>query len=409
MKHLKLLFIALLLPSLVLVAGCGGGSSSPASPGPSSLTVTSTGATLTPNAAVQMVFDPGAVTGPTTVTVAAVTPTVAVPQGDGLLPGTAFDFGPTGTQFAKPVHVTITYDPSKLAVGTDLTTLKLYTIKNGAWGQDGITSTTVNAATHTLTADISHFSTYGAMGTVINQFAGTYSGTYRGSGPQGIFGGTVTTLTVNTDGTLTVSADGGAETGTGTVSPTGQTTLTTTGSGSSQGGGAFTFSGAFQITGGIPTASGTFKDSVGDSGSWNISQSSTASAAFNLGGTTWRVSSYSGAAVVPTCPGTATTPEGTVVDCGSDDHTTFNTDGTFISVGIGGTGQNYTTLGTWSQIGNVVTQTFQSETPTDPTNPVQYPVTYSETITVVDSTHFTVPLPPAPGETSTLTAHLTKE
>ena len=276
-----------LIATTVLIGGCGGGGggsspTSPAAPTQFTQTVSTTGATAQTVAPSQypnlkLVFDPGSLGGAGTLplTVQSVTPAVSAPQGQGVAPGTTFDFGPTGTTFTTPVHVTVTYDPTKLAPGTQQSTLKLETLQNGAWSTSGITNNAVNTTTHTITADVSHFSTFGALATIINQFAGTYSGTYQGSGPGGAFIGTVDTLTVNADGTLTAVGDGGQETGTGTVSPTGLTTLTANGTGGTTTGVSFTFAGAFQLQNGVASASGTFTTSQNEHGTWTVTRGGT--------------------------------------------------------------------------------------------------------------------------------------
>jgi Tol biopolymer transport system component len=78
--------------------------------------------------------------------------------GTGVLGATAFDFGPSGTQFAVSATLTLTYSPTQLPAGVDEADLRLYTLIDGQWTLVPGSAVDVNA--NTVTGDISHFSVY---------------------------------------------------------------------------------------------------------------------------------------------------------------------------------------------------------------------------------------------------------
>lgn len=269
---------------------------------------------------------------------------------------------------------------------------------------------TQNTTTHIFTVvdtknnagHITHGVVTLGLAPIATPLAGAYSGAFTASD-----GSTATgTITITATGVVTGTASNGTTAFSGYVDNSQNIYL------------SFTSGSVFMnAVGGLSLNGSSLSGTLQQTGSDGSSKTQTAAFTktttantINLAGTTWRVSSYSGAVDISTCPGKATDAYGTVVDCGSNDHTTFNTDGTLVYVGLGGDSQTiYTTTGTWSQNANSVTITYQAETPSDPTSPAQFPVTFSESITVVDATHFTVQLPGAPGDTGIVIAHLTKE
>src|SRR5882762_2970543 len=79
--------------------------------------VSSTGGTLNvESGAVQIVFPADALASNTNVSVAVSNAFAADPR---VIKGTPFDFGPTGTNFAKPIVLKIKYDPANLLSGTE--------------------------------------------------------------------------------------------------------------------------------------------------------------------------------------------------------------------------------------------------------------------------------------------------
>ena len=91
-----------------------------------------------------------------TVTPAALPP--ADLAGTGVLGATAFDFGPSGTQFAVPATLSLSYVPAQLPAGVDEADLRLYTLVGGRWSL--VPGSGVDVDANTVTGDISHFSVY---------------------------------------------------------------------------------------------------------------------------------------------------------------------------------------------------------------------------------------------------------
>lgn len=91
---------------------------------------------------------------------------VANPQPDArLAPGTAYDFGPTGTTFSAPVTLAIRYDPALLAAGTNQAQLRVHRLVGTTWTP--LPGSSVNTATHVVSGATSSFSTYAVLEVVI--------------------------------------------------------------------------------------------------------------------------------------------------------------------------------------------------------------------------------------------------
>src|ERR1017187_2015379 len=100
---------------------------------------------------VTLTFPAGALA---TATQISVTP-IANPVTSGLLyTGTAYELGPTGTQFAVPVMLSIPY--ASLPPGVDPSLLRLYTLSGTTW-QKALISW-VDTSARTVVASIDHFS-----------------------------------------------------------------------------------------------------------------------------------------------------------------------------------------------------------------------------------------------------------
>ena len=108
--------------------------------------------------AVTMVFPAGAVATPTTITVQPTT--IPQPRYPAAVPGTTYDFGPTGTVFAQPVQVTIVYAPPQVPAGTDPATMQISKSTTAGW--NGLT-TSVDTTARTVTANLGGFSTYAVV------------------------------------------------------------------------------------------------------------------------------------------------------------------------------------------------------------------------------------------------------
>ncbi|MGD1117856.1 MAG: CARDB domain-containing protein [Dehalococcoidales bacterium] len=77
--------------------------------------------------------------------------------------GLAYSFGPAGATFNPPITFTWTYDPATLPDGVDEASLDIayYDTSTGSWVTlHGV----VNTTNHTITAQVSHFSTFAIIG-----------------------------------------------------------------------------------------------------------------------------------------------------------------------------------------------------------------------------------------------------
>lgn len=77
---------------------------------------------------------------------------------DGAVEGTAFDFGPDGQEFAEPVTLTVHYGQDQ--DDEDEANLAIHLLRDGVWEK---VPSTVNTDENVLTAEITHFSVYGAV------------------------------------------------------------------------------------------------------------------------------------------------------------------------------------------------------------------------------------------------------
>jgi hypothetical protein len=88
-----------------------------------------------------------------------VVPATNLPSGGpNPIPGTAWDFGPDGLVFDKPVTMTIKYDPANLPQGTDESELRIHKLVNGSYVQ--VDAGSVDVVNHTLSAPVNGFSIY---------------------------------------------------------------------------------------------------------------------------------------------------------------------------------------------------------------------------------------------------------
>lgn len=115
------------------------------------------GTASTAGGAVLVTFPAGALTTAKTITIA---PAVNPPANPLLVPGTAFDFGPSGT-FAQPVTITISYAGTTVPAAVDPATLRLHRLTAGVWV--ALPGSTVNVSTKTVTGQTTSFSTYAVL------------------------------------------------------------------------------------------------------------------------------------------------------------------------------------------------------------------------------------------------------
>jgi hypothetical protein len=83
------------------------------------------------------------------------------PSARRLMPGTVYELGPSGIQFATPVTIAIKYDPSKILPDSPESGLQLYEALNGAW--QVVPGSSVDPSTKTVSGAVSHFSIYGIL------------------------------------------------------------------------------------------------------------------------------------------------------------------------------------------------------------------------------------------------------
>jgi hypothetical protein len=164
---------------------------------------------------VSIVVPAGAVPGNLALTVAP-----ANNAGATVIPGTAYDFGPTGTQFTQQVTIRIAYGTAQLPQGSDPTLLRLHLLDNNAWTP--VAGSTVDGQTRMVSGATTHFSGYAIalipapVATVDITPAGPFSlvvGATRQltATPKGASGGSLdrpVTWTSSADGIATVSTAG---------------------------------------------------------------------------------------------------------------------------------------------------------------------------------------------------------
>ena len=148
------------LLSVVLLAllSCGPDTRSPFEPEPEEVLEEGTALVFDfQDGPVTLSVPAGALTEPTVLTVE---PTSEVPAGTSALPGTVFDFGPDGTQFAEPIEITVSYDPADVPEGVPEASLRLFVLADGIWE---VLDGSVDTAAKTITGFTDHFSTFGTF------------------------------------------------------------------------------------------------------------------------------------------------------------------------------------------------------------------------------------------------------
>jgi len=90
-----------------------------------------------------------------------IVPSAAFANDPRVVKGTAFDFGPTGTNFAKPVSIRVKYDPANLPPGTEEGALQIHLSVSSGW--QAVEGSAVDMTAKVVTANVSHFSTYAIL------------------------------------------------------------------------------------------------------------------------------------------------------------------------------------------------------------------------------------------------------
>ena len=141
-----------LLLLFVVSQACGGGDDGdPSGPPPGALPneVGATGGTVQlESGAVSLVFPPGAVSSTIQVTATATTG----PTNNLVVSGSVYDLGPDGTQFANPVTLTLTFDPSALPGSVQEEELRLHRAVGDAWEE--VAGSTANPSANTVSGPI---------------------------------------------------------------------------------------------------------------------------------------------------------------------------------------------------------------------------------------------------------------
>jgi N-acetylneuraminic acid mutarotase len=109
---------------------------------------------VTSDGLVALAVPAGAVAGPTDLVVVNAS---SFPVGAGAW-SAPVDLGPTGTTFAAPVILTLSYDPTQLPPGVPASALGVYVSDGTGW--ELVPGSTLNAVDNTVSVPISHFSTY---------------------------------------------------------------------------------------------------------------------------------------------------------------------------------------------------------------------------------------------------------
>lgn len=132
----------------------GSGSPPPPPPPPAGTTIGAAGGTVTStDGNAVLTFPAGALASNVAITTAAMTDPPASP---GLLTALAYDFGPSGSQFAQPVTITMHYQPSQVPVGISPIFLRLFLRNGSTW--DSVPGSAVDTVAHTVTGTTTHFS-----------------------------------------------------------------------------------------------------------------------------------------------------------------------------------------------------------------------------------------------------------
>ena len=199
----------------VTVLGCGSSGTSENMEMTSAVVGTSGGMLASSDGTLQVVIPPGALSNDVMVTIA---PTPS--PGAGSL-GKVYEIGPTGTQFATPVTLTLDYSAVSLA-GTDPSMLRVATFAAGSW--QILSGASVDMQGRTVSGTTTHLSPYGittaASGAMCATVAGGmscggFTGGVDASAPAGSSGpapngGVAAAFISDSAGGSVAASDGGA-------------------------------------------------------------------------------------------------------------------------------------------------------------------------------------------------------
>jgi hypothetical protein len=117
------------------------------------------GTVTTTDGTVALAVPAGALSTQTTITIAKTADPVS---SEHVVGGTVYEFGPSGTQFAQPITMTLAYDTAALPDATDPASLRIGTLVGDKWEPitEGLIIDSVN---HKVSAKVSHFSAYAVV------------------------------------------------------------------------------------------------------------------------------------------------------------------------------------------------------------------------------------------------------
>ena len=181
---LRLAFVT--ASTAALLGACGGSSTT-------SATIGATGGTVTGSNGTSVTIPAGALSQNTLITVTTESNTIDITNTK--LVGPVYRFGPEGTQFAVPVTVTVSYEPSALPSGTAASSIVMMTAPASSTDYTALT-TTIADSTH-VSAQTPHFSDFVAtVATTVGPDQGVVvhdqgsSGSTDLAGPNGDLGAT---------------------------------------------------------------------------------------------------------------------------------------------------------------------------------------------------------------------------
>ena len=119
------------------------------------------GTAATPDGKARVDVPSGALSDSTILSVVPAADSLLPSPGPGYVTGSAYQYRPDGTQFAKSVRITIVYDPANVPSGASETSIRLHTVQNGQWVP--VSGSTVDTSLHSVTGQTTHFSVYGAV------------------------------------------------------------------------------------------------------------------------------------------------------------------------------------------------------------------------------------------------------
>jgi len=119
------------------------------------------GTAATPDGKARVDVPSGALSDSVVLSVAAAPDSLLPSASDGRLVGPAYEYRPDGTQFSKPVWITIVYDPANVPAGAPESSIRLHTVQNDQWVP--VSGSTVDTSLHSVTGQTTHFSLYGAI------------------------------------------------------------------------------------------------------------------------------------------------------------------------------------------------------------------------------------------------------